>query len=259
MTFDMFISTLPPWMLFLLIVCIPVAMSYAGLLLIRRVVKKPKNIAQNDVAGFIFAAVSVIYAVLLGFLVITVWEEYGQAEQAATNESSALIAVAHDSILLPSPARAQMDAQLRKYIDIVTHNEWRTGIGLNGDPQATVLINNMWKTYSSTSNTRIDTNMIAALNNLSEQRANRLLANDTAVPLAFWIVLIVGAMITISFCFVLQMEDMRAHASMTALLVGVIGTCLWIVVLINHPFVGTFSISSDTFEHALYVINSIPK
>ncbi len=152
-----------------------------------------------------------------------------------------------------------MNAQLHAYIDIVIHDEWKTGVGLNGDPRATVLIDNMWLTYNSVPNNRIDATMPAALNELSTERANRLLANDSAVPFAFWIVLIVGALITLSFCFVMQMEDHRAHAGMTALLAGVIGTCLWIIVLINHPFIGTFSVSSDTFEHALYVINSIPK
>jgi hypothetical protein len=259
MDLDMFISSLPPWILFVLIVCLPVAICYAGILLMRRLTKNMKFDPQNDVAGFIFAAVSVIYAVLLGFLVITVWEEYGTAEQSATNESSALIAVAHNSIFLPPATRDKIDTQLREYIDVVTHDEWKTGIGLNGDPRATVLIDNMWITYSATPNSRVDTNMAAALNELSTQRADRLLANDTSVPFAFWIVLIVGGLITISFCFILQMEKKHTHAGMTALLAGVIGTCLWIIVLINHPFIGVFSVSSDTFEHALYVINSIPR
>jgi hypothetical protein len=51
--------------------------ALAGLELVQRLVPAVSRQPHNDVAGFIYAALGVIYAVLLALVVIAVWEEYG--------------------------------------------------------------------------------------------------------------------------------------------------------------------------------------
>jgi hypothetical protein len=46
--------------------------TVAGLILVRRLTSLSIGQEQNDVAGFIYAVVSIAYAVLLAFLVIAV-------------------------------------------------------------------------------------------------------------------------------------------------------------------------------------------
>ena len=45
---------------------------------------------HNDVAGFIYAALGVIYAVLLALVVIAVWGEYDAASVTVEQEANAL-------------------------------------------------------------------------------------------------------------------------------------------------------------------------
>jgi hypothetical protein len=45
---------------------------------------------------------------------------------------------------------------------------------------------------------------------------------------------------------------------MTALLTALLTSCLWLIVLINHPFSGEVQVPADAFQQALYVINSLP-
>ena len=45
---------------------------------------------HNDVAGFIYAVLGVIYAVLLALVVIATWEEFGRARVTVEAEANAL-------------------------------------------------------------------------------------------------------------------------------------------------------------------------
>jgi hypothetical protein len=55
--------------------------SLVGFELVQRLVPATARQRHNDVAGFIYAALGVIYAVLLALVVISVWEEYQGASE----------------------------------------------------------------------------------------------------------------------------------------------------------------------------------
>ena len=50
--------------------------AIAALELVQRLVPSEKRQEHNEVAGFLYAVVGVVYAVLLALLVIAVWEHY---------------------------------------------------------------------------------------------------------------------------------------------------------------------------------------
>jgi hypothetical protein len=56
-------------------------LALAGFELVQRLVPAASRRQHNDVAGFIYAALGVIYAVLLALVVIAVWEQYGAARE----------------------------------------------------------------------------------------------------------------------------------------------------------------------------------
>jgi Protein of unknown function (DUF4239) len=47
-------------------------------------------VAWNKIAGFIYAALGVIYAVLMALVVIAVWEEFQTASETVEQEANAL-------------------------------------------------------------------------------------------------------------------------------------------------------------------------
>jgi putative Mn2+ efflux pump MntP len=52
---------------------------------------------HNDLAGFILAVIGVVYAVLLAFVAVTVWERFEAAETRSYEEASALSVVYRDA------------------------------------------------------------------------------------------------------------------------------------------------------------------
>jgi len=63
---------MPIWLSVLLIVVLPTLVAMTGPLLVRRWLGLEKLIINNEVAGFKFTVVGVIYAVVLGFAVVVV-------------------------------------------------------------------------------------------------------------------------------------------------------------------------------------------
>jgi TRAP-type C4-dicarboxylate transport system permease small subunit len=64
--------------------------ALAGLELVQRLVPADSRRQHNDVAGFIYAALGVIYAVLLALVVIAVWEEFDAANDTVEQEANAV-------------------------------------------------------------------------------------------------------------------------------------------------------------------------
>ena len=64
------------------------SLAAGGLILVQRLVPIEVRRQHNDVAGFIYAVLGVVYAVLLGLTVVAVWEEWNAAADSADQEAS---------------------------------------------------------------------------------------------------------------------------------------------------------------------------
>jgi hypothetical protein len=78
-------------------------LSLGGLEVVQRLVPTASRQPHNDVAGFIYAALGVIYAVLLALVVIAVWEEYGAARETVEQEANAAADIFWLADRLPEP------------------------------------------------------------------------------------------------------------------------------------------------------------
>ena len=75
-----FLSALPLWALILAVVIVPTSVAVGVQVFVRRAVGVEKLALNNEVAGFIFAIIGVVYAVLLAFVVIAVWEKFSEGQ-----------------------------------------------------------------------------------------------------------------------------------------------------------------------------------
>src|SRR5689334_11035300 len=87
----MILTFLPLWLAATLLVGVLTLLAMGGPALIRRRLSLERLRANNEVAGFKFATVGVLYAVLLAFAVIVVWEKFGDAESHVADEAGAAV------------------------------------------------------------------------------------------------------------------------------------------------------------------------
>src|ERR671911_123852 len=99
-------------------------LALAGFELVHRLVPAASRRQHNDVAGFIYAALGVIYAVLIALVVIAVWEEYELARETVEQEANAAADIFWLTDRLPEPRGTRVQELVRSYAEEVVDNEW---------------------------------------------------------------------------------------------------------------------------------------
>src|ERR1700710_1459818 len=83
------LTTQPLWLTALILVGLTTLIVMIGPVAVRKRVSLDRLRTNNEVAGFKFATVGVLYAVLLAFAIIVVWEKFSDAESNVSQEASA--------------------------------------------------------------------------------------------------------------------------------------------------------------------------
>jgi len=242
-----------PVLLVFIIVGGTAALSVAGLLTVRKTVSIHKLKAHNDVAGFMFATLGVIYAVMLAFMVIISWQNFDASSKSVEKEANFLADLYRDSIAFAPQFRAELRAGLNAYIDSVVNEEWPLLSKGRNSPRAQRLSDGLYGLFASYA-PRSETERIflaesvRKLNEAGELRRIRLLDSRTGIEPAFWIVLMTGGIITIVFTFFFGTENYTAQSIMTALLAVMISMILYTIMLFDYPYTGSVNISPDAFR-----------
>src|ERR687898_2929951 len=98
--------------------------AVVGLTVVQRLVPVTIRMEQNDVAGFIYAVLGIIYAVLLALVVIATWEEYGRARVTVEAEANALAEIFWLAHQLPESEGRELQELCRSYAEEVVYHEW---------------------------------------------------------------------------------------------------------------------------------------
>ena len=98
--------------------------ALGGLELVQRLVPATSRQPHNDVAGFIYAALGVIYAVLIALVVIAVWEEFQAASETVEQEANALAEIFWLAHRLPEPEGTHLQELAQSYAHEVVDKEW---------------------------------------------------------------------------------------------------------------------------------------
>src|SRR6476660_1191194 len=121
----MLLTTAPLWASGALLVGVPTLLAMAGPIVVRRYVSIDRLTTNNEVAGFKFATVGVLYAVLLAFVVIVVWEKFSDAETDVSREAGAAATVYRLSGGIDAHSRAALRADLTTYLNSAIADDWK--------------------------------------------------------------------------------------------------------------------------------------
>jgi uncharacterized membrane protein len=95
---------------------------------------------------------------------------------------------------------------------------------------------------------------LKGLNNLAQYRRLRIFAGNDTVPLAVWLVLLVGGVITISYTYFFGMKNIKSQYLMTAALTVTITLILVLIYILDHPFTGTSKVSAEPLKEVMEII-----
>src|SRR5271165_900044 len=172
---------------------------------------------HNDLIGWQLSILGTTYAVILGFMLYTVWTNFGAADLNVDLEANALVNLYQLANGIPEPQRTQVKALAHSYADTAIQKDWPR-MEVAQEPDDTIDINlKMWQTLTSIKTTTsvemtAEDHALYELSALSEHRRTRVLQNASRLPGVLWCVLIVGGALTIASSCLFGSQSVRLHA-----------------------------------------------
>jgi hypothetical protein len=257
---SLFLVSLPLWLAFCLVVVVTTIVAMGAPLFVRRIVGLEQLVTNNEVAGFKFAVVGVIYAVLLGFGVIAVWEKFRDAEATAGREASAVITVHRLAGALSEEVGKNVRHHVVAYAQITIADDWPAMARGEISPRAGQELDALYAAVLSVNpndlrELAIMGDMLTNMDAITQARRMRLVLATGIVPGVLWVVLVGGAVVTLSFTCFFGSQSLRAQILMTGMLAAIIFMALFVAVEIDHPFTGPVSVGSEAMRIALEGFN----
>src|SRR5919112_5755145 len=176
----------------LLIVAVAMVVAVGGLVLVQRLYSTERRKQYNDVAGFIYAVLGVAYAVLLGLMLIAVWEKWNAAEAITTEEANELAGIFWFAHALPQPEGRHIQELVRTYSQVVVEEEWPLMAQGKSSPEAWATLDELRGTIlglkppNGTQQMGYDqvryNQLLEQLHSLGDARRERLLVAGEGLP-----------------------------------------------------------------------------
>jgi len=217
-------------------------------------------IQHNTVGGFIIAVVGSLYAVLLGFLTVVAWQHFTEARDLVAQESATASDTWHVAVGLPNAKRTQVRRDLLNYAGIMVRDEWprmRTGgFDKNADllvMDAMSVVGNFAPANMGQSNAQNATVQQLAI--LHDFRQRRLSENASGISGFEWMVLVVGAICVISFCWLFGLPNAPVHLMMTSTVTVLITAAMVLLFELQYPFRSNLAIGADDWVSVIQHIH----
>ena len=120
------ILKIPTLVLGLAFVSGAVLLSVLGLLIVRRLTRRGILKEHHDVAGPIFGVLGAMYAVLLAFVVVSVWQSYDKTNANVQQEANYLADIYRDAEAFSPEFREKVVRLTREYRQEVISKEWKS-------------------------------------------------------------------------------------------------------------------------------------
>lgn len=242
-----------------------IAYGVLGVSLTRKFVRSHVAEGHNDVLVPLFLTAGVIYAVLLGFMVVAVWESYSTAHTTAAEEAAILVPLYRQTTDMAQDKGDAMRGLIRGYARAVIDDEWdnlkRTGHASEKARRLTGQVLREFGTLNPTTKVKemIDAQFLQTFSSVLLLRNKRLLQASESLSWVMWLGAVGGAIITLSMSFVLYMDRPWPHLVMVGVLSALIGMLLFMLSVLSQPFVGPLALEPAPFQASLTVFDDIDR
>jgi len=248
-----------------IIVGLGTLLATLGPTVVRHFVALERLTTNNEIAGFKFATVGVLYAVLLAFAIIVVWQKYADAETTVAQEAGAASAIFQLSYGIDEKPGTALRSALSSYLVHTIADDWAAMERLTpgGSASARQGLDSVYTALLTfQSNSPVDAAVLGEIlhqvDQLTQARRVRLVEAEGVVPGVVWLILFGGATVTLGFTFFFGAESLKAQTLMTALLAVLMLSELFIIVAIDRPFTGAVKVEPTALVEVLNDFGSSP-
>ncbi|HWK89862.1 MAG TPA: hypothetical protein VNP72_07695 [Longimicrobium sp.] len=247
---------IPLWVLGTLVIGTTLLYTIGGLFLARRWVEATPS--GNESAGAMLSIAGVAYAVLLAMIAVEAWNGVAAVEASIQAEANALSGIYRNVEPYRAAERDHIRGVVRDYIDFVIRDEWpalRRGSRSPRTELAGQQLNNELTTFDALSDAEqmVQPLVLEQAAAFTEARQLRLLLGTRGLSAVTWVVVVLGGMITMGFAFFFRTDAFGTHVVMSCFAGAMLGILIFLIVAMDHPLWGDFSVRPDAFREALQV------
>ena len=226
---------------------------------LRHVGETEGTVENNESAGQVFTIVGGLHAVLLAFVLISLFDGTTAAEEGSYREADSVVAASWAADALPEPTRTEVRDLAARYAQEVADVEWpmmATGNGEVGDKgwalldelraavreaqtgddfqnnQKNLASDKLWEAYEA-----------------RQQRLNT--AGGDGVTDVVWFALVLGSVMTISLALLFGGPQPLVHIVIVGILAGLLSLLLFATYQLQNPFAGAAKVEPAAFEAVL--------
>lgn len=237
------------------IVIVSVACSLAFMAAVNYYWPAEQRRIHNDLIGWQLSILGTTYAVIIGFMLYTVWINFGAAELNTDAEANSVVNIYRLSSGL-TPEQGERIRQLAQdYANAVVDHEWDEMERDLLPVETRAIARQMWQTLMDSkegSPTQItaEDHALYELSALSGYRRSRLVQSQSRIPGVLWFVLLVGGVVTIASTCMFGASNGPLHVIQVGAFSLLISLVLAAIADINRPFQGSVHVSDYAFRRA---------
>ena len=244
-----------------LIVIGTVAGALLFMVLLNHFWPKERRRVHNDLIGWQLSVLGTTYAVILGFMLFTVWTTYGAAEVNSDMEADAALSVFRVAQALPEPQRTELQNLARSYVDSVLNNEWPQMNRGEVPERTSTIATEMWKTIlaaqvSTPTQINAQDHELTHVSELTKDRLTRVVQSAAELPSVLWCVLLVGGLLTIFSACLFGSESRALQTVQVFSFALLIALSLVAIADIHRPFRGLVHVQDYPFRRAQQIMNT---
>jgi len=229
--------------------------SLVGLSFVRSRILPGMRVTGEDshFVGTMVHSIMVFYGLVLALIAVRVFEVYSESSRIVSTEATAIAMLYRDFGSYPEPERSELQMALRDYVENVIHEAWpqqQKGRVPSGGVAKMDSVQAYLAAFEPVTEGQkaLHAEAWGAYNLVIGARRARLDAVTTGLPGVMWLIVLLGAAISLSASFFFRVEDVRLHRALVTLLATFIASVIFVVLSMDHPFRGDLGISAEPYQ-----------
>lgn len=263
-----FLYSIPNYLLFSLLLGITTTTAIIAMFITRKCMplSRQQLYRDNNVTGYLGDIIGVIYAVLIGFTTMYVFQNFSKADASALREAKIVTTIYYDSQSFAQPTRSAIQKEIKNYLVTVIEDEWSSmaagkPLSTKGDliiEKLLTLLRQHPPIQSRNNDNNIQELSISEgykdIKELHNARAERIFMSDAALRKDVWFTIILGSILLVAYNLGFGM-NFRLHMALAIIISTMMAAMLFLILSLDRPFRGDFSVKPDAFQAALLEIS----
>jgi Protein of unknown function (DUF4239) len=241
------------WALALIIVGGTVILMLLAYALVRRFLHAWRSESSGQTAAAIAAMVMTMFAVLVAFVIVNLYNSYDNASANVALEATSLSDLVRDAGGFAPAARRNIERAVARYVVAVRDGEFETLRHGSPSPRAAQRLDDLFRavqSYEPVTNAQQSFYRAALdqLHAIADERESRLQAAETVIPDPLLYLLILLATLTLASALFIDTHHDGLDVAVVVVLAVVVSAGMFTALILQYPFSGKIAVSSEPFD-----------